>query len=388
MSPLQKFRAACVKSQPVVLQNESGVETQSIKEAATIKVNDDVFPLDTVTEFYSEDKPQSLRSVVFCWLHDRSSISDYRTECLDNGIQDFKFLVKTELSAWLSGKSETCEFVKNDNVDGSAASRGNGVTTSDSSVKTDGDVGSSQSKSTDINAVNVENSNKRKLELQYESDSIDHNAALRGSKNIDFGYLISDAKRLIQTLKKSKPGQSSALSSSGHSSSGSKSAKKQPIIIVSPATTSLLSLANIKEFFENGRFVDPNDGSVKKPSSGIITISHESERLVSAAQQIMVVDNVDIFTKPEYWDRVVAVFTTGQTWQFSKYKYSRPEDLFQRYTGFYVSYQGDVTPKQIKDWNVTEIKVDRGDKRFRDKMIVRDFWAQMEKVLIGKGYGK
>lgn len=45
-------------------------------------------------------------------------------------------------------------------------------------------------------------------------------------------------------------------------------------------------------------------------------------------------------------------------------------------------------PTSNKDWNVHEIKVDRGEKRFKDKVIVRDFWAEIDKILINKGYGR
>lgn len=375
-------------------------------------IGEETFPLDAVTEFYNEDVAQSLRAVVFCWIHDKSSIVDYRSECLENGIQDFKFLVKTELSTWLNGKSDTCEFIKDP-----AGSDSSKVDTTGAAAVSAATAGESQATSNGVDSLAVNGSKTAvggavssvseagvpssasgaPIKRKYEVESIDHNAALRGTKNIDFGYLISDAKRLITQLKKSKSASGAASSSS--LSSGSRAAAgshaiasqanlKQPIIIISPATTSLITLANIKEFLENGTFVDPNELSNRKPSSGIITLNHKSENLQSIGQQIVVVDNVNIFTKPEYWDRVVAIFTTGQTWQFAKYKYSKPEELFQKYPGFFVSYLGDVTPKQIKDWNLNEIKVDRGQKRFRDKMIVRDFWLHMEKTLIAKGYGK
>ena len=91
----------------------------------------------------------------------------------------------------------------------------------------------------------------------------------------------------------------------------------------------------------------------------------------------MVVDNIENFNKMEYWDRVIAIFTTGQTWQFSRYIHPEPEVLFQKYRGFYFGYQGEIAPPQIKDWNVTEVRVDR-DKRFKDKVIVRDFGRDRE----------
>ncbi|KAK6456112.1 accessory factor associated with RNA polymerase II [Scheffersomyces xylosifermentans] len=372
---LKALHHATTHNEPIIFvkidpSTDSKETTDSIKEASHVQFGADpvesaVFDLDSITNFYNEEKPQTLRAVVFCWLHDKSSIVDYKNECSENGIADFKFLVKTELTTWLSGNSDSCTFVKDEE--------------SNESVKPKSAVSAAPG------AADSTSSKKHKLDdpqieriSQFERDSIDHNAALRGSKNIDFGHLVSDAKRLINQLKRSKPSGSS-------DSSQNNGPKKKPIIIVSPATTALLSLSNVKEFLEEGKFVEPNPGN--KPAGGLVTVNHKSDRVIPIAQQIMVVDNVDKFTKPEYWDNVIAIFTTGQAWQFSKYKYSKPEMLFQRYAGFYLSYQGDPTPPHIKDWNVSEIKVDRGTKRFRDKMIVKDFWAEIEKILVSKGYG-
>lgn len=144
-------------------------------------------------------------------------------------------------------------------------------------------------------------------------------------------------------------------------------------------------MSNIKEFLEEGRFAAPNPSN--RPDSGLVMINHPSDKLISSGQKIMVVDNIENFTKLEYWERVIAIFTTGQTWQFSRYIHPEPENLFQKYRGFYFGYQGEQAPSQIKDWNVTEIRVDR-DKRFKDKVAVKDFWTEIDKILINKGYGK
>lgn len=352
-----------------IVSSDGEKPTESIKEATHVKLGkrEKLVSLDEITQFYNEDKPQTLRAVIFCWLHEKSSIVDYKNECIKNGIPDFKFLVKTELTTWLSGNSDTCSFVKRD----------------------EGSSGISQGHKPGGAAPDKPSSKKRKLEdpqieriSRYERESVNHNVVLRGSKNIEFSYLISDAKRFISQLKRSK----TSSRSNGHI--GNRGPQKQPIIIISPASTSLISLTNIKEFLEDGRFVEPSKSTNKKPENGIVIINHNSDKLVQSAQLIMVVDNVDLFTKPEYWDRVIAIFTTGQAWQFAKYKYSKPELLFQRYPGFFVNYLNDITPRQIKDWNVTELKVDRGERRFRDKLVVRDFWSQIEKVLIARGYGK
>ena len=372
---LRTLRDSTINKKPITLLKENGEELEGnkVKDAKMVKFEGigEPVPLNTITNFYNEDKPQDLRAVLFCWLHDKSSIVDYRNECIEYGIADFKFLVKTELNTWLNGNSDSCAFIKE-------------YGEKETEKATSEEKQESQEDPVETKRRKLEDEQVNRI-LSHEKDLVDHNVVLRGSKNIDFGYLLSDARRFISHLKKAKP------SSLRHDSSRrdvDKTPKKQPIIIISPATTSLLSLNNVKQFLEEGVFVDPTVSTVPKPSSGIVSITHKSDKLIHTAQKLMVVDSVDIFTKPEYWDRVVAIFTTGQTWQFSRYKYTKPEVLFQRYPGFFLGYQGDVTPKQIKEWNVTELRVDRGEKRFRDKMVVRDFWTIIEKALIARGYGK
>jgi parafibromin len=356
---LRELRAATMREAELpffVVDGETRTPVDSIEHATHVQLNadsDTLYDLNVLTNFYNEDKPQSLKAVVYCWLNAKSSIVDYKNKCSDLNIPDFKFLVKTELTTWLSGNSDSCTFIKDESE-----------TDQQQPEKATSDV-------VDPQLTRI---------LNFERESTDHNAALRGSKNIDFGYLVSDAKKFIAQLKRS-----SSSSSANLPKKPKHSQLKQPIILISPASTALLSLANVKQFFEDGTFVEPSPTS--KSASNLVTIHHKSENLIPQAHQIMVVDNVDMFTKPEYWDRVVAIFTTGQAWQFSKYKYSKPEQLFQKYTGFHLGYQGDPTPPTIKSWNVKEIKVDRGEKRFRDKMIVRDFWQDIEKILIAKGYG-
>jgi parafibromin len=49
--------------------------------------------------------------------------------------------------------------------------------------------------------------------------------------------------------------------------------------------------------------------------------------------------------KPEYWSRVVAVFTTGQMWQFKSYKWQQPTELFRNTVGVYVGWRGEQLPE-------------------------------------------
>lgn len=363
MEALQKLRDAATKGQGIqlVINADAPVNTDSIKQATHVKFGADshLYDLDSLTDVIIDGERKALRPVVFCWIHDKSSIVDYKDSCLQNGITDFKFLVKADLNSWLNGSSATCKYIEQ------SKNGGNGL------------AGESVSgESTGSEKRKVADDPRMARIAEFEINSLDHNAALRGTKNVMLKNLTSDAKRFAAQLKKAKITKSTT-------STGA-TTKKQPIIIVSPATTALLSLTNIKQFLEEGKFVEP---SLQRADNNVVTIHRPSEKFVTPAHSIMVVDNVDLFTKPEYWDRVIAVFTTGQAWQFAKYKYSKPEVLFQKYPGFYMSYQGDIVPKQIHDWNVSVVSVDRGEKRFRDKMIVKDLWMQIDKILLARNYG-
>lgn len=362
MEALKRLREAASKGKPVklVVSGESIEEIDSIKLATHVRFGSDekLYDLDAPTDVITDGEKQALRPVVFCWMHDKSSIVDYKNSCLQNDVADFKFLVKSDLCSWLNATSDTCKFIEQSQ---------NGK---NGDLKADSDeiLGAQKRRA-------AEDPRMARI-AEFEINSLDHNAALHGTKNLMLKNHISDAKRFAMQLKKSKDNKST--------SSNRATTKKQPIIIVSPATTALLSLTNIKQFLEEGKFVEP---SLQRVENNVVTINRPSNRFVAPAHSIMVVDNVDLFTKPEYWDRVIAIFTTGQAWQFTKYKYSKPEILFQKYPGFYMTYLGDIVPKQIYDWNVNVVSVDRGEKRFRDKMTVKDLWAQIDKILLARNYG-
>lgn len=69
-----------------------------------------------------------------------------------------------------------------------------------------------------------------------------------------------------------------------------------------------------------------------------------------------VIDNTDIL-RPEDWDRVVCVFTTGAEWQFKKFKWQKPVELFAQVKGFYAKWADEQPKETIKTWNVEIISV-------------------------------
>jgi RNA pol II accessory factor, Cdc73 family, C-terminal len=70
---------------------------------------------------------------------------------------------------------------------------------------------------------------------------------------------------------------------------------------------------NVKAFLEEGKFVEPGEAA-REAGGGrgpeLLHISHKSGRFGGKAVRYVVVEGVEKF-RPDYWDRVVCVFTTG-----------------------------------------------------------------------------
>ena len=107
----------------------------------------------------------------------------------------------------------------------------------------------------------------------------------------------------------------------------------------------------------------------------------------------MLVDSTAMF-KPTYWSRVVAIFTTGQAWQFKGYKYPNPIELFAHYPGIFVGWEGEQVPEQVTAWGrgVLSVKVDKwmgSEKgRWRDREVVERIWGRIEEGMRRGGWSR
>ena len=61
--------------------------------------------------------------------------------------------------------------------------------------------------------------------------------------------------------------------------------------------------------------------------------------------------------RPDYWDRVVAVFVSGQTWQFKGWKWTAPVDIFQNCLGIHLMFADSEMNPNIQSWNCKILKV-------------------------------
>lgn len=377
---LTVLRRAISKGVDPKLKSSDGQDlaNDDLSKAATLQIILDAEPtsltLDDLTRYEAKaptPKQLNLREVYNCWLTRDLKVTDYITLSDERGIFNLKFVDRADLLSWLRGESD-----ESDNLIGSE--------------KKSAEVSTAQDKAKP--SVPVKREPDAELEKIYEKERalVNHNSALRGTKTIDFSMVSKECQRSIIMAFKSKQSSSSSSSSVRRNRSGepinqvSKSSSsgrgKDPIILLSPSASALLNMTNVKPFLEEAQFVPMMKGS---GTANLQMITRNSPRL--GQFKFVVVDSVDRFTRPEYWDRVVAVFVTGQAWQFKQYLWSDPNILFQKVAGFCLTFAGDPVPPAVQQWNVDIVPIDR-NQRFRDREVSEMIWGKIEKWMIAKGW--
>ena len=77
------------------------------------------------------------------------------------------------------------------------------------------------------------------------------------------------------------------------------------------------------------------------------------------------------------WDRVVAVFVTGQSWQFNKWQWSTPMELFQNVLAVHLAFDDRPPDPQVVAWGVKVVAVNA----FKDHVNAaasRQFWQYVD----------
>ncbi|KIM63855.1 hypothetical protein SCLCIDRAFT_116100 [Scleroderma citrinum Foug A] len=226
----------------------------------------------------------------------------------------------------------------------------------------------------------------------------DRNTVLRGIKPNNFSALHAS---FSERLKKSRDGKPGASSVPAPSAGPPMQARKNlfPIIMISSSPTALITMYNVKRFLQESVFETSSTARERAATAGnpraedVLHIDRRrapptasgaastpgSSSGFGALQRYFVVDSTDALQKfgADAWERVVCVMTTGQAWQFRPYKWSDPRTLFHHVKGIYVTWSNDPPNTKIKDWNVTELKIDP-HRRHIDKSVVAHFWKLID----------
>ncbi|EEP77408.1 conserved hypothetical protein [Uncinocarpus reesii 1704] len=456
--PLLALRRAIASGSSPVLTTSPDLSiddaTEDLTKATHLYVTQPIpqtIPLSTPTRFVSTaaNQPIDLRSIYFAWQKKDVAIPEYISSAQElndalgkkegeaedgqrTKILNLVFVERLDLITWLEGASEESEYIKP--LEGVGLAGVSDAAAAQAAVASGamGGVPDSLAKAPAITQVGGRPMKVIDPRLQQiyngERKMGDRNSVLRGIRPNDFSHVRKVAERFLGRSRAGaapyptsggKPGVKSSVPAPGRglipkkSDSGS-SRRPNPIILVSPSASSLLRMSNIKTFLEEGTYIPPDHPTLSKSTGAnrlkISRALHSLNDSSSAAKPhtsrsgtvFILVDSTADF-KPEYWNNVVAVFTTGQTWQFKSYKWSSPPDLFKHATGIYVGWRGEEVPRDVKGWGrgVRTFAVERWDEksananggamsgrtRWRDREVVEGIWGAIEEGMKAKGWG-
>ena len=369
--------------------------------------------LSQPTRFMSQaaDKALDLRSVYFCWQNKDSGTMDYiravtalnedlKSAGKDEPVTNLAFQEKVSLVSWLSGElgEDGSEFIRS--LDNNKATRKE----ADDAAALAATGGQTDIEMQDAGSLSDAAARKREEALlraiyAAERKMGDRSTILRGSKAQDFSVTKKKASELFFPKRTAQAQASGATAAPAPTLTSNPALrppvkpphpgrKPEPIILLSPSASSLLRMPNIKSFLVDGIYQTPDSISTSTNQNILHLTRKMPDDISKNPLRFILVDSPEHF-RPDYWDRVVAVFTTGQTWQFKGYKWQNPADLFAEALGVYVGWKGEAVPDTVKGWGrgVLTVLIDQGRDRWRDREVVEDIWRAVEGVLRSKGWG-
>ncbi len=359
-------------------------------------------PFTQTTRFISaiQQRALDLRSIYFCWLNKDTGIGDYiaavsalNEELKKAGksetVTNLVFAERLDLVTWLTGNlgEEESEYIKSLDDNKQARKEANDAA---AAARGGEDVEMRDAGLSDTAARKREEERLREI-YAAERKMGNQNTLLRGAKIQDFSgvrkysALFLGKSRAAQQQPQPVPALTNNPALRPPVKAAQSGRRPEPIILLSPSASSLLTMSNIKSFLVDGVYTQPESGS----GSNILHISRTLPNISSHSLRFILVDSPDNF-RPDYWSRVVAVFTTGQTWQFKNYKWQNPAELFANALGVYVGFRGEVVPDTVKGWGrgVLTVQIDKGVQRWRDREVVEDVWSAIEGRMKAIGWGK
>jgi parafibromin len=360
-------------------------------------------PLNQETRFISAaagHKPLNLRSIYFCWLCKDNNTPEYlaavselnnelKAAGRDETASNVVFAEKLDLNQWLAGETGEYESEYIKSLDDNKA---NLTEAADALKQAQGNV------DVEMQDAGVSDAKRRdedeRLNAIYAAERRmgDHNTVLRGIKVQDFSGMRKYSALFLKPAKP-QPGQQPGPSLTNNPAlrapvKPTQSGRRpEPIILLSSSFSSLLKMQNIKSFLADGVYT-PLESSGE--AANILHITRMLKTIHPGhSTRFILVDDPSNF-RPDYWNRVVAVFTTGQTWQFKSYKWTNPAELFSHALGVYVGWSGEVIPETVKGWGrqVLSVQIDKGPNRWRDREVVETIWSQIEGRMRAMGWGK
>lgn len=354
------------------LSNAEHVKVENIKDATYVTIFEKEFNLSDPSKY----KSYTLAAVLFLLKNQNKEYTVYFQECLTANIQAISIIDKKGILDYLTGQTNKLDDLDIKTSEGTANEKEKrGASEIEGESK---DVKKQKVDEHEEDIEIVKQISARERTLQNRKSILE----CRGTKTFESAHKIAADIFLSNNKQKNKDGTTTQKIPQIYKSHSKLHEHGTPIIIVPSAPTSLITMYNVKKFLEDKQYLEPQEcrklGIKKEPR---ITITREK----SDGRKInyYVYDSVDRFREQD-WDKVVAVFTCGATWQFKNFKWSNPTELFSKIRGFYLQYQDDILKEPVKEWNVKVLKVEKY-KRHHDIQTVLEFWNELDRYMGTRG---
>jgi parafibromin len=200
----------------------------------------------------------------------------------------------------------------------------------------------------------------------------DRASVMRNAK-VDFSFALKSFNDHV--LKKLDSKNKKPDSSSSKSASKVLPAMKQvlkPIIIVPSALSGVINSTNARDMLGYCNFIPLEEAKVRgmqRVTSQTITRKIPGSNI---ELEYKVIDNPNKLAASD-WEAVVAIFATGQLWQFKGWKWEDPRPLFANILGVHLSFDDTAVSENILQWNCKVLKINR-TQRHSDAIAMTKFW--------------
>jgi len=139
-----------------------------------------------------------------------------------------------------------------------------------------------------------------------------------------------------------------------------------------------LTLYNASDFLSDGVLIPTSEKRAQQPSSAKpaqLTLTRPSVFDKSKTVVYSIVDDVSMLKSEADWNRVVAVFVHGPSWQFTGWpsRWASPAAIFESVCAFHLYYDDEPLNKNIVQWKVHRLCASR-TKRYADRSLAMEFW--------------
>ena len=378
----------------------------------------------------NSDSYYTLKDVIFFLGNMDLSLQEYRKKVVSARVTAIVEADKQDLKDYLLGNTSTCKQIDTikakEGAVGSSSSGGGstGATTASTEggcapmeVETSSQKKTSGQKSTEKKSRAKRSRDMADSEFDLSRESIASDAK-KLSKAKEGDVPVADRCSVLRAttlgqdpfkfalnlfnqhiLKPIEDAKKGVRSTGQDATAGGDAAKKtkfsKPIIIVPQSFTTLLNSTNVEDFLIKSCFVSVEE----KRQQGVQRVGNQTlSRALNATSarraivasgktpvmnlDFKVVDNPAKVLKEEDWDSVVAVFATGQDWQFKDWQkgYNTPVDLFSKVLGIHLVMEGAPVHANIEKWNCKVLTVHPYERQ-KDQIIVAAFWDAFDHFL-------